>query len=111
MTSPPALDPYLLCPLFPRSTGLPATVFARERAADGGRYGMTLAVEWNSDYALLAFDADPVRLVQGPELPQDVLDKIAAWTQLNFTALGAYWYGQLDGPELARCLQPLFHPR
>jgi hypothetical protein len=107
---------YLFCPLSPRSTNLPVTVYARYRDTDGYRYGMTLAVGSSASlvmdevHTLVAFTSDPVRVVQGPGLAPDLFARISAWVQFNRAALSAYWRGEVDGVGLARRLRQVPQP-
>jgi hypothetical protein len=102
----PAL--FEMANLYPRTTGLPMTVWASPRGhaqhdawikvcrTPGGRIDA-------DNTAVVAVRPQP-RLVQG-YLPADQLAAVSAWVARNMPALVAYWDGGIDTAEFIGRLQ------
>ena len=96
--------------LYPRTTGLPMTVWVsvRGNARHDVRVkaNMTHGNQMNIDNtAVIAVRPSP-HLVAGRLSPSDER-AVADWITLNTDAIVAYWDGDIDTMDLARILKPL----
>lgn len=96
-------DLFEMANLFPRTTGLPVTVWVSPRG--GARHDVRIKVSRTTgdrmdinDTAVVAVRPNPA-LLRG-ELSSDVLRAVYSWVDLNTAALVAYWNGELDTLEL-----------
>lgn len=94
--------------LFPRTTGLPMTVWAspKGRARHGVRVKVCTTPRDRMDIdntAVVALRPEP-HLIHG-ELPPDQLAAVSRWATLNAAALVDYWDGEIDTIELGQRLQ------
>ena len=97
-------DLFEMANLYPRTTGLPVTVWVSPRG--GARHDVRIKVAQTlgdrmdvQDAAVVAVRPEPVLLhgVLKPEIARAVL----VWAALNRDALVEYWNGALDTVELA----------
>ena len=97
-------EQFAMVNLYPRTTGLPMTVWAgpRGKARHAPRikvsmaHGNTMDVH---DTAVVGILAKP-RLIAGSLSALD-RDAVYAWIDLNRDALLAHWRGDIDGGEMA----------
>ena len=102
-------DLFEMANLFPRTTGLPVTVWVSPRG--GARHDVRIKVAQTpgdrmdiADAAVVGVRPQPA-LLHG-ELKADVVRAVFAWALMNRQALVAYWNGELDTLELgARLLR------
>jgi hypothetical protein len=103
-------DLYEMANLFPRTTGLPMTVWVSPR----GNAHHDLWIKFNmthgnqmtvADTAVVAVRPRP-RVVAGQLSPND-RRAVFEWIKLNRAALVAYWDGQVDTVQLGQMLKPL----
>ena len=96
--------------LFPRTTGLPMTVWVSPRG--GARHDARVKVSRQGGDRMVLDDAAVVgirpepRLLEG-DLPAAEFGAVAAWIALNREALIGYWDGALDTVELVQALRRL----
>ena len=97
-------DLFEMANLFPRTTGLPVTVWVSPRG--GARHDVRVKVsqtpgDWMdiNDTAVVAVRPRPV-LLHG-DLAAEIARAVATWIELNATVLVAYWDGEIDTLELA----------
>jgi hypothetical protein len=106
----PEDDLFEMANLFPRTTGLPMTVWVSPR----GNAQHDIRVKVNrthgnqmniSDTAVVGVGPSPHVILDGlsPKDETAVLD----WVALNTDALVAYWDGQIDTVQLGQRLKPL----
>ncbi len=105
-----AEDLYEMANLFPRTTGLPMTVWvsARGNARHDVRVkvNMTHGNQMNiTNTAAVAVRPSP-RIVAGRLSPADA-QAVFQWVALNESVLVAYWDGQIDTVELGQSLRPV----
>jgi len=105
-----AEDPFEMAHLFPRTTGLPMTVWVSPRG--GARHGVTVKVgvthgDQMSPVSTAEIGVRPWPHVITGRLAPD--DEAAAfrWISLNTAALAAYWEGEIDTAQLGVRLKPL----
>jgi hypothetical protein len=96
--------------LFPRTTGLPMTVWARSRGS--ARHDVRIKVNLTrgnqmnaTNTAVIGVRPSP-RMIAG-QLSQDDERAVFQWVGLNAAALVAYWDGQIDTVQLGQILRPL----
>ncbi|HEY1932604.1 MAG TPA: hypothetical protein VGG99_11370 [Acetobacteraceae bacterium] len=103
------IDPYQMANLFPRSTGLPLTVWAGPRGR--ARYDARIKVSLTpgkmdtANTATVGLRPQP-HLVRGRLAAAD-LEQISRWITLNEAALMDLWNGAIDGVEFAGRLRRL----
>ncbi|HEV8679238.1 MAG TPA: hypothetical protein VGQ90_07670 [Stellaceae bacterium] len=96
--------------LFPRTTGLPMTVWVSPRGAT--RHAVTIKAGLVHGDQVSPTNAAVVgvrpwpHVVSGRLLPADEA-AVFRWLALNAAALAAYWDGQIDTVQLGRLLKPL----
>jgi hypothetical protein len=95
--------------LFPRTTGLPMTVWVSPRG--NARHDVRVKVNVThgnqvniANTAVVAVRPTP-RVVAGQLSPDD-RQAVFQWVQLNAAALVAYWEGQIDTIQLGEVLKP-----
>jgi hypothetical protein len=103
-------DLYEMANLFPRTTGLPMTVWVSPRGNAGHdvwiKVNMTDGNQMTAaDTAVVAVRPRP-RVVAGQLSPND-RRAVFEWISLNRAALVAYWDGQVDAVQLGQMLKPL----
>ncbi len=103
-------DLFEMANLFPRTTGLPMTVWVspRGRARHDARVKVCLAHGPRMDVtntAVVGLRPQP-RLLRG-RLPAPELDVVARWITLNEAVLLDFWNGAIDTVELASRLRKL----
>ena len=96
-------DLFDMANLYPRTTGLPVTVWVSPRG--GARHDVRVKVAQGpgdrielSDVATVAVRPQP-RVIHG-QLSSEIERAVLAWTTANTDALVAYWDGRLDTIEL-----------
>jgi hypothetical protein len=103
-------DLFEMANLFPRTTGLPMTVWVSPRG--NARHDVCINVHMThgnrmspANTAVVGVRPSP-HLVAGDLLPDDER-AVYAWITLNSAALVAYWDGDIDTVQLAQVLKPL----
>ncbi|MBY0336985.1 MAG: DUF4160 domain-containing protein [Acetobacteraceae bacterium] len=102
--------PFEMANLYPRSTGLPMTVWVSPRG--GARHDARVKVCRVHGNRMSPDELVPVsirpepRLIEG-DLPPEDLAAVSAWIRLNEEILLAYWDGSADTTDLIRDLRPL----
>src|SRR5437868_12849077 len=96
--------------LFPRTTGLPMTVWVSPRG--NARHDVRIKVHMThgnqinpANTAVVAVRPAP-RMIAGRLSPDDERD-VFGWVALNVDALVAYWDGQIDTIQLGHLLKPI----
>jgi hypothetical protein len=96
--------------LFPRTTGLPMTVWVSPRG--NARHDVRIKVNLThgnqmnvGNTAVVGVRPTP-RLIAG-QLSQDDEQAVFRWISLNAPALVAYWEGQIDTVQLGHMLKPI----
>jgi hypothetical protein len=96
--------------LFPRTTGLPMTVWVRPRG--NGRHDVRVKVNMThgdqmtvSNTAVVGVRPAP-HLIAG-QLSSDDRQAVFEWVSLNANAIVAYWDGRIDTIQLGQLLQRL----
>lgn len=102
-------DLFEMANLYPRTTGLPVTVWVSPRG--GARHDVRIKVCQTpgdrmdmQDTAVVAVRPQP-SLLRG-DLRPDVVRPVLAWAALNTDALVDYWDGRIDTIELGARLTP-----
>ena len=95
-------DLFEMANLYPRTTGLPVTVWASPRGH--ARHDARVKVSANpgnrmdlDETAIVAVRPQPA-LVHG-DLPKETLDAVFHWVELNSAALIDFWDGAIDTVE------------
>lgn len=104
-----AVDPYEMTKLFPRTTGLPLTIWAgpRGRARHDARIKVSLMPgKMDTTHTAVVGIGLQSRVVRG-RMDKADFDRIAQWILLNEDALMALWDGGIDGVEFAGRLRKL----
>ncbi len=103
-------DLFEMANLFPRTTGLPMTVWVSLRG--NARHDVRVKVNMAhgnqmspANTAVIGVRPSP-HLVAGPLSPDDER-AVYAWISLNSAALVAYWDGDIDTVQLAQAFRPL----
>ena len=96
--------------LFPRSTGLPMTIWVSPRGAARHdvrvKVNMTHGDQMNiANTAVVGVRPNP-RVIAGRLSPEDER-AVFDWVRLNEAALVAYWEGQIDTIQLGQVLKPV----
>jgi hypothetical protein len=96
--------------LYPRTTGLPMTVWVgpRGNARHDARIkvNMTRGNQMNIDNTAVVAVRPSPHVIAG-RLPRGDERALAAWITLNTDAIVAYWNGDMDTLELVQALKPL----
>ena len=100
---------YEMANLFPRTTGLPMTVWVspRGRARHAARINFSLSPGKMDigNTAVVGIRPSP-RLIEGP-LPTPELELVSQWIKLNESALMDFWNETIDSIELGGRLQKI----
>ncbi|MBX9698331.1 MAG: hypothetical protein K2X74_02785 [Acetobacteraceae bacterium] len=101
-------DPYDMTNVYPRTSGLPMTVWISPRGR--ARHDVRVKVCRVPGNRMIAEDTAVVSVRPQPELVEGELDgddlcAVQAWIALNRDALVDFWNGELDGIELAQRLR------
>jgi hypothetical protein len=105
-----AEDLFEMANLFPRTTGLPMTVWVSPRGT--ARHSITVKVSVTHGDQMSPVDTAEIgvrpwpHVITGRLLPHDEAAAFR-WISLNAAALAAYWEGQIDTAQLGVRLQPL----
>ena len=109
-TSIGADELYEMANLYPRTTGLPMTVWVGPRGNARHdvrvKVNMTHGNQMNIDNTAVVGVRPSPHLVAG-QLSADDERAVAAWINLNAAAIVAYWDGDIDTVQLAQALMPL----
>lgn len=103
-------DLFEMANLFPRTTGLPMTVWVSPRG--NARHDVRVKVNLTHGNQMNAANTAVVgvrplpRVIAGQLSPDDA-SAVFQWISLNAAALIAYWDGQIDTVQLGQILQPL----
>jgi hypothetical protein len=102
--------PYFLCPLSPRITGLPMTVWVSPSGSACHdvlvKVNMTHGNQMNIDNTAVVGVRPSPHLIAGQLSPDDER-AVATWITLNADAIVAYWNGDIDTLELVQTLRRL----
>ena len=96
--------------LYPRTTGLPMTVWVSPRG--NARHDVRIKVnkthgnQMNIDNTAVVAVRPAPRIVEG-QLSSDDERAVSEWIRLNEAAVIAYWNGDIDTVQLAQALKPL----
>lgn len=100
-------DLYEMTNIYPRTSGLPMTVWVSPRGRARHVRVKVCRVPGNrmipEDTAVVMVRPQPA-LVEG-DLDAEALRVVQGWIRLNQAALVAFWDGEIDGLELAQRLQ------
>jgi hypothetical protein len=103
-------DPFELANLFPRTTGLPMTVWVRPRGNSRHdvrvRINLTHGNQMNPSNTAVV-DVRPSPHVVAGRLSPDDEKAVSQWIGLNVAVLVAYWDGEIDAARLVKDLKPL----
>jgi hypothetical protein len=106
-------DLFEMANLFPRTTGLPMTVWVSPRG--NARHDVRVKVNMThgnqmniANTAVVGVRPAP-HLVAGQLAPEDER-AVFEWVALNTAALVSYWRGQIDTIQLGEQLRPLARP-
>lgn len=99
---------YDMANLYPRTTGLPMTVWVRARG--GARPDVRVKVSRQGGDRMVIEDAAAVAVRPEPALVEGELDAaslaaVSGWIRLNRDVLVAYWDGTADTADLIQRLQ------
>ncbi len=108
--APDTDDLFEMANLFPRTTGLPMTVWVRPRG--NARHDVRIKVNMTHGNQMSPANTAVVGVQPSPHLIAGVLAPddergVYAWITLNAVALIAYWNGDIDTVQLAQALNPL----
>jgi hypothetical protein len=103
-------DLFEMANLFPRTTGLPMTVWVSSRG--NARHDVRIKVNMAHGNQMSPTNTAVVGVRPSPHLIAGVLAPdderaVFAWIMLNAAALIAYWNGDIDTVQLAQALKPL----
>ena len=101
-------DLFEMANLYPRTTGLPVTVWVSPKG--GARHDVRIKVAHTPGDRMDIEDAAVVSVRPQPsvlhgELKAEIAHPVLAWAALNTDALVAYWDGELDTVELGARLR------
>jgi hypothetical protein len=101
---------YEMANLYPRTTGLPMTVWVGPRGNARHdvrvKVNMTHGNQMNIDNTAVVGVRPSPHLIAG-QLSSDDERAVATWITLNTDAIFAYWNGDIDTLELVQTLKPL----
>ncbi len=100
-------DLYEVANLYPRTTGLPMTVWVSPRGESRHDARVKVSVHGGDrmvpeDAAVIGIRPDP-RLLEG-ELTPSNLDAVSRWITANRAVLTAFWDGEIDTIEMGQRL-------
>jgi hypothetical protein len=103
-------DLFEMANLFPRTTGLPMTVWVSPRG--NARHDVCVKVNMAHGNQMSPANTAVVGIRPSPHLVAGALSPdderaVYAWITLNSAALVAYWDGDIDTVQLAQLLKPL----
>jgi hypothetical protein len=103
-------DLFEMANLFPRTTGLPMTVWVSPRG--NARHDVRVKVHMTHGNQMDPTNTAVVGVRPSPHviagrLSPDAQRAIFEWASLNTAALVAYWEGQIDAIELGQRLKPV----
>jgi|SRR5579863_2815661 len=103
-------DIFEMANLYPRTTGLPMTVWVSPRgnARHDARIKVNMAHgnQMNIDNTAVVGVRPSPRLIAG-QLPPEDERAVSDWITLNAAAIIAFWNGDIDTLELTQTLKPL----
>jgi len=103
-------DIFEMANLYPRTTGLPMTVWVSPRgnARHDARIKVNMAHgnQMNIDNTAVVGVRPSPRLIAG-QLPPEDERAVSDWITLNAAAIIAFWNGDIDALELTQTLKPL----
>ena len=102
-------DLYAMANLFPRTTGLPMTVWVspRGRARHAARIKVSLSPgRMDIGHTAVVGIRPSPRLIQGGLAPAD-LELVSQWIQVNYAVLMDFWNETIDSVELGGRLQKI----
>ena len=102
-------DLYAMANLFPRTTGLPMTVWVspRGRARHAARIKVSLSPgRMDIGHTAVVGIRPSPRLIQGTLVPAD-LDLVSQWIRVNEDVLMDFWNETIDSTELASRLKKI----
>ena len=105
-----AEDLFEMANLFPRTTGLPMTVWVSPRG--NARHDVRVKVHMSHGNQMTVANTAVVGIRPSPHviegrLASDDERVVFEWVALNADALIAYWDGQIDTVQLGQLLKPL----
>src|SRR5579862_3011668 len=103
-------DIFEMANLYPRTTGLPMTVWVSPRG--NARHDVRIKVNMTHGNQM---SADNTAVVAVRPTPHVIVGRISAdderavsnWIMLNATTIVAYWDGDIDTVQLSQALKPL----
>jgi len=105
-----AAELFEMANLYPRTTGLPMTVWVSPRG--NARHDVRIKVNMThgnqmsvANTAVVAVRPTP-RVIAG-RLSQDDQQAVFNWVEVNAPAIVAYWEGDIDTVQLSEMLKPL----
>jgi hypothetical protein len=103
-------DLFEMANLFPRTTGLPMTVWVSPRG--NARHDVRVKVNMAHGNQMTVANTAVVGIRPSPHvieghLASDDERVVFEWVELNADALIAYWDGQIDTVQLGQLLKPL----
>ena len=103
-------DLFEMANLYPRTTGLPVTVWVSPRGQAGHDVRVKVSLQPGNrmdlhDTAVVGVRPEPA--VLHGELPAALADLVFRWIELNAPVLVAYWNGEIDTVELVGGLQKI----
>jgi hypothetical protein len=107
---PATEDLFEMANLFPRTTGLPMTVWVSPRG--NARHDLRIKVNMTRGNQMNAANTAVVGVRPSPHMitgqlsPADT-QAVFQWVRLNVDALIAYWDGQIDTIQLGQMLKPI----
>jgi hypothetical protein len=101
-------DPYEMANLYPRTTGLPMTVWVSPRG--NARHDARVKVSRSGGERMVPEDTAvvgirPVPALLEGNLGSEELEAVRRWIELNRDVLIAYWEGEADTAELIQRLR------
>ncbi len=109
-TAPSLEESFEMANFYPRTTGLPMTVWVspRGKAHHDVRIKVNMAHgnQTNLDNAAIVAVRPTPQVIDG-HLASDDLHAVFAWITRNESALVAYWDGDTDTAQLVQALKPL----
>src|SRR5271156_154738 len=101
---------YEMANLYPRTTGLPMTVWVGPRG--NARHDVRIKVNMSHGNQMNVDNTAVVGVRPGPHLIAGRLTAedqrlVFEWMEINATAIIAYWDGDIDTAELIQTLKPL----
>jgi hypothetical protein len=103
-------DLFEMANVFPRTTGLPMTVWVSPRG--NARHDVRVKVNLTHGNQMNATNTAVVGVPPSPrviagQLSPDDEQAVFQWISLNASALIAYWKGQIDTVQLGQILKPV----